>query len=179
MSKTFTQSAIKLKLLLLIAALTAVSAIAAFADSAISEPPAKVLQLSQVQQDHLLHDRFVVSRNVGSIPVSVKRQFASLSADRPFRMAEPGQMFRMTDDGQNAGLPSRRLIFVGRTKESCLLCYVRGGYSVNRKIASFRLTAGKAKLDWVGDTFSKIDSLAAVRKAVLERKSVYGGDNSL
>ncbi len=166
-------------LLLPVAVFIVASTVTVSADSVINEPPAKVLQLSTSQQTHLLQDNFVVSRSVSSIPPSVKRRFASLSGDAPFRMAEPGQKFQMTDDGQNASLPSRRLIFVGQTKRACLVCYVRGGFAINQKIASFRLTAGRAKMDWVADISGKANSLADVRKAVLARKSVYGDDHSL
>ena len=142
----------------------------ASADLLTTEQPAKPLHLSLKKRLSLFESGYSLSYTVSSIPAPIKQWFHTHYGERAFQMVEPEQKFKETDDGQNSGLPSRRLVFVGRTRDHCIVCYEQGGFASNEIAASFRLIHNRAHLMWAADCGKKVGSVAELRKVYLAKK---------
>lgn len=125
--------------------------------------------LAAPERQRLLQEPFQTDTRVAAIPSSVKEQFVNYGQS-PFSMAEPGQRFQWSDVITHPRLPWRRLIFVGVSKDACIVAYEHGGYAPSRKVALFRLVNGQARLVWVAALENNFSNLEDVREDVQQGK---------
>jgi len=73
--------------------------------------------LSEAKEYTLREDAFSGISSVKEIPASVLMKFAEIAKDPNLKIANPGETFQVTDVISEEGLPSRRLIFGGISKD--------------------------------------------------------------
>ena len=121
-----------------------------------SEEPQKndstvIHKLSADEKAHILDKEFTVEKKVDRLPDSLKAAFARLTKERDFKMANPGEQYQATDYISEPGLPWRRLIFAGVSKDRYFIHYEKGGIAHTSYLAVFDASAdGKVGFLWGG-----------------------------
>lgn len=80
----------------------------------------------------------------GYIPSKIKREIRKITGTS-FRIANPDQEFRATDVVTSLKVPHRRLIFLIKKKDRCLIVYERGGYTYSQRAIYYREFEGGLK----------------------------------
>jgi hypothetical protein len=70
-------------------------------------------------------EQFSIVRRVSQVPISITESFSNFT-QRPFDLANPGE--QISSDEIEPGKSSRRLVFLGLSKDSAVLVYEQGGY---------------------------------------------------
>ena len=91
-----------------------------------SDPPVHQ-KLSAAEKAHILDGEFTIKYKVDHLPDSLKYAFARLAKMPEFRMANPGEKYLEGDVVIDPGLPWRRLIFAGISKDKFFIHYEKGG----------------------------------------------------
>ena len=120
-----------------------------------AEPPKSSSQpvhtLPPVEKGHILDGEFSIEKNVSRLPEPLKTAFAHLAGDSDFKMANPGEKYQETDDVAEPGLPIRRLLFAGISKEKYFTHYEKGGLAHTYHVAVFAVNPeGKISFVWGG-----------------------------
>jgi hypothetical protein len=112
-------------------------------------PPFHTLSLNQ--KAHVLDGEFSIERKVDHLPKRLKTAFSALSGQRDFKMANPGEKYQDTDVIVEPGLPFRRLLFAGISKDKYFIHYEMGGYAHSVHIAVFGVDSeNRVKFSWGG-----------------------------
>lgn len=128
---------------------------------------ASITKLPSNAKEYMLRkDAFSGISRVKDIPPSVLMKFAEIAKDSNLKIANPGEKFQVTDVIWEKGLPSRRLIFGGISKDYCLIHYERGGYARSYNVIVFKLSAKSADFLWGGTRFNKIRDLSELRELI-------------
>jgi hypothetical protein len=107
--------------------------------------------LSPNQKAHVLDGDFSIEREIDRLPESLKIAFSALSGERDFKMANPGEKYQATDAIVESGLPFRRLLFAGISKDKYFIHYEMGGRGYSVHIAVFEVDPDKkVKFLWGG-----------------------------
>jgi mono/diheme cytochrome c family protein len=94
-------------------------------------------KLSAAEKAHILDGDFTIEKDVNRLPDNLKVAFARLAKEHTFKMANPGEKFEATDDISDPGLPSRRLILAGFSKDRYFINYEKGGIALTLRMAVF------------------------------------------
>jgi mono/diheme cytochrome c family protein len=130
-----------------------------------SSPP--VHMLSPVEKAHVLDGEFSIEKNVTRLPDSLKAVFAHLTGETDFKMANPGEKYQETDVVAEPGLPIRRLLFAGTSKEKYFIHYEKGGIAHTYHVAVFAVNPeGKVNFLWGGPGTHAATDLAQLRTMV-------------
>jgi hypothetical protein len=88
----------------------------------------------------LRSERFTPVTDVATFPDACKKAFATLTKERTFALANPGQPFQATDVMSMAKLPWRRLILGGTTPDRCIVYYEKGGFATSYAAVLFDIS---------------------------------------
>ena len=128
---------------------------------------ASITKLSSESKEYILReDAFSGISSVKEIPASVLMKFSEIARDPNLTIANPGEKFQETDVISEEGLPLRRLIFGGISKDYCLIHYEQGGYAPSYNVILFKLSGKSADFLWGGTRFKKIRGLSELRELI-------------
>jgi hypothetical protein len=140
----------------------------------------EIAHLSSADRSHLLDDRFRTVLKVAELPPEVLAAFERHTKQSPFRMADPGEEFQVTDVIMKPNLPIRRLVFAGVSERYCVVNYESGGIVHVWWVVLFKLSPPEpATAVWVASPdkpgpFKSLDDLRqAVRKGELRDGSQF------
>jgi hypothetical protein len=129
------------------------------------KPPFRTLSVSE--RTHILDGQFTFQKDVTQLPTSLKLQISRLAGEKDFRMANPGEEYQSTDVILRPGLPRRRLLFAGISKDKIFILYESGGYSHRYYLAVFHLDPKrKVTFLWMGTGTQGAASLRQLRMMV-------------
>jgi Tol biopolymer transport system component len=124
-------------------------------------------KLSAAEKAHILDGEFTIEKQVDRLPDSLKSAFEVLAKQNGFAMANPGEKYQETDVISELGLPSRRLIFAGISKDRYFIHYEKGGIFHSYHLAVFDVSpTGKVTFHWGGAGGPAANDLAQLRKMV-------------
>jgi mono/diheme cytochrome c family protein len=127
-------------------------------------------KLSAAEKAHIIDGDFTIEKNVDRLPAGLKSAFATLAKQYDFKMANPGEKFQVTDVIDEPGLPIRRLIFAGISKDRYFIHYEKGGIAHTFHLAVFDVSAdGKVSFLWGGPGARAAD-LTQLRALVLSKQ---------
>ena len=130
---------------------------------------ASVTKLSPETKAYLLRENaFGEISSVKDIPASVLAKFAEIAKDPNIKIANPGEKFQATDVIYEKGLPSRRLIWGGLSKEYCVVHYEQGGYAHSFRVILLRRSGNDATFLWGGAILDRIKNLLDFRNLLKE-----------
>jgi hypothetical protein len=125
-------------------------------------------ELSPIESEHLLAGECETMHKPDQFPEAIKRAFATLTDERPFSLAAPGERFNETDVLE-PGLPTRRLILGGRCGDRWFIEYEHGGLARSIGLVVFKIDADQSVAVLWGRAFKKpapeIDQLRSALKA--------------
>jgi len=125
---------------------------------------AAVTKLSSEDQKYLLRaDALTGISTVNDIPAPVLLKFAEIAKDPNLKIANPGEKFQVTDVILEKGLPWRRLIFGGISKDFCMIHYERGGYTHSYYVVLFKRSGNDASFLWGAASRKRIKDLSEFR----------------
>lgn len=134
-------------------------------------------KLSAAEKAHVLDGDFTIEKNVAHLPDNLKSAFAKLAKEPDFKMANPGEKFEATDVATEPGLPDRRLIFAGTSKNRYFIHYEHGGWGYHCDLVVFDLNPeGKVSFLWGGAGFQTANDLQQLRKKVSD--GVFADDRA-
>jgi mono/diheme cytochrome c family protein len=132
-------------------------------------------KLTTDEKAHILDGEFTIEKTVDHLPDSLKSAFAHLAKEADFKMANPGEKFEATDDISDPGLPNRRLIFAGISKNRYFIHYEHGGIGYHCDVVVFDVNA-EGKVSFLGAGSGRAKDLAELR-ALVSSKAFGGSDN--
>src|ERR1700730_15666878 len=119
---------------------------------------------SPAQKAHVLDGDFVIVKNVDRLPDALKTAFSHLSGMDDFEMANPGEKFQLGDVIDEPGLPWRRLLFAGISKDKYFIHYEKGGRAHSYHVAVFAIgPERKVMFLWGGPGFPGAKDLTQLR----------------
>jgi hypothetical protein len=125
---------------------------------------ASITQLSPEAKEYLLKEDSLKSiSRVEEIPPAVFRKLAEMIKDPNLKLAEPWEKYQSTDVITEEGLPYRKLIWGGVSKDYCLIHYVRGGIGRSYKAVLFKRSANDASFLWGAWSINIIKNLSEFR----------------
>ena len=133
----------------------------------------EIRHLTAEDRAHLLGDHFRVVAKVAELPAGVIAAFAEHTKESPFRMADPGEEWQVTDVVIKENLAGRRLVFAGISEGYCVMHYENGGIGHNWWVVLFQLSSsGPAREVWAASTdkWGAYASLPELRRAVRKEK---------
>jgi mono/diheme cytochrome c family protein len=138
-------------------------------------PPPAHHKLSESEKAHLLDGDFTIEYKVERLPDSLKSAFARLAKESEFKMANPGEKFEATDYISAPGLPNRRLIFAGVSKNRYFIHYEHGGIGYHCDVVVFDVNPEEKVSFLGGGSGDRAKDLAQLRTIV---SSKTFGDSS-
>jgi mono/diheme cytochrome c family protein len=138
-------------------------------------PPPAHHKLSATEKAHLLDGDFTLEYKVERLPDSLKSAFARLAKQPEFKMANPGEKFEATDYISDPGLPNRRLIFAGVSKNRYFIHYEHGGIGYHCDVVVFDVNP-EGKVSFLGVGSGRAKDLAQLR-AFVSSNAFGGSDN--
>lgn len=100
--------------------------------------------------NHLLDGECHQVRSGRDLPEAIRNAFATLTREKTFELAEPGERFQATDVGE-PGLPRRRLILAGWCGTRWFIHYEHGGIGLSRMVVVMdRGANGTVTVVWGG-----------------------------
>jgi hypothetical protein len=123
--------------------------------------------LSPNQKAHVLDGDFSIERQVDRLPESLKIAFSALSGQPDFKTANPGEKYQATDVIVETGLPPRRLLFAGISKDKYFVHYEMGGHSHSVHIAVFGVDSENKVMFLSGGPGSHARDLLQLRSMVV------------
>jgi mono/diheme cytochrome c family protein len=134
-------------------------------------------KLSEAEKTHTLDRDFSIEKEVSRLPDGLKSAFVSLAKMPDFKMANPGEKFQATDVIE-AGLPDRRLIFAGISKDRYFIHYEKGGvYHAFYEVVFDVSPDGKVSFLWGGSGTRAAKDLAELR-TLISSKAFSDGSTS-
>jgi mono/diheme cytochrome c family protein len=131
-----------------------------------NEPPVHH-KISAAEKAHILDGEFTIEKNIDRLPENLKSAFVLIAKEQVFAMANPGEKFQVTDVISEPGLPRRRLIFAGISRDRYFIHYEKGGIAHSYHVAVFDVSpAGKVTFHWGGAGGPAANDLAQLRKMV-------------
>jgi hypothetical protein len=127
--------------------------------------------LSQEQRTHILDGDFSITKNTADLPERSKSAFAVVTREAKFDMADPGHKFQVTDVIVEKGLPWRRLIFAGSSKDRWFIYYEHGGYAHSYHLAIF--STSNQEFLWCGVGAPGIADLQQLRSELTKGEFKY------
>ncbi len=126
-------------------------------------------RLSPAERDRILDGPFTDVTKTEAMPTTtVKRAFATITAEPSFALANPGQKFQVTDVVVDRGLPRRRLIFAGAQGDEWFVHYELGGYAHSYCVLLFKVDPqNHLQFVWGGAGFHGAKNLDQLRKMVV------------
>lgn len=103
-------------------------------------------------------------RNTADIPRACQLAFTTLSREKRFEMANPGERYQATDMIGEQGLPWRRLIFAAVRQNRCLIDYEKGGRGKTLYLVVLDTSNHPATLVWGGPAVIQPDNVALLRE---------------
>ena len=117
---------------------------------------------------HLQGEEFAIVTSVRGLPLGVREEMQTLFRSSTLDIAEPGANYQATDAIVLPGLPIRRLVAAGCSRDfHCLVYYQRGGIGTTWHLMLFRWTPKATQLEWGGAPPGGLKTIEEVRKAVL------------
>lgn len=95
--------------------------------------------------------------NTADIPSACKLAFAKLSGESPFKMANPGEKYQVSDFIREEGLPWRRLMFSAVKNKRCAIAYEKGGLGRLTYELVFDTSTDPATVIWGGSRIQMND----------------------
>ncbi len=138
-------------------------------------PPPSHHKLSATEKAHLLDGDFTIEYKVERLPGSLKSAFARLAKQPEFKMANPGEKFEATDDISDPGLPNRRLIFAGVSKNRYFIHYEHGGIGYHCDVVVFDVNP-EGEVSFLGAGSGRAKDLGQLR-ALVSSNSFGSSDN--
>jgi hypothetical protein len=120
--------------------------------------------LSKEEKQHVLDGPCSVVTSTASMPTALKAEFAGVTKETQFELADPGVRWQATDVIVTRGLPRRRLILAGSCGDRWFVHYERGGLATSVEVVIFRTDAkGGVQFEWggVGYRAKGVDDLRA------------------
>ncbi len=122
----------------------------------------KVTRLDAVDRKNIEHPATVtLLRSMRDLPRSIISACASISAERTFRLAEPGQRFQVTDviGPGDENLPRRRLIWAAEIPGYYVVHYESGGIAhlYHVLLVAFDPSREMARVTWAASAVSLKD----------------------
>jgi hypothetical protein len=118
--------------------------------------------ITPIKREHILDGDFRIITSVDELLIQMKTTFAGLTKEPVFEMADPGHDYQLTDVIQK-GLPRRRLIFAGISREKFFLHYEKGGRGHTYYLVVFTNTPPETMLIWGGTVPRPAASLAELQ----------------
>jgi hypothetical protein len=126
-------------------------------------------QLSAGAKQHILDSPFTAITKTEEMPASVKQAFAKITGESSFLLVNPGQTFRLTDDGVNRTLPRRRLVFAGSRGDQWFIHYELGGLAHSFCVLLFSVDSKNGlQFIWGGYGLHPAKNLEELRKMVAD-----------
>ena len=133
-------------------------------------------KLSTTEKAHILDGDFTIEKTVANLPDNLKSAFAHLAKESDFKMANPGEKYQETDVVE-PGLPDRRLIFAGISKDRYFIHYEKGGWAHTIYTAIFDVSPeGKVSFLLAGPGTRAAD-LTQLRALVLSKQFADNSDH--
>ena len=124
--------------------------------------------LSEALRAHLKNERFDIVTSIRGLPLDVRNQLQKLFGSQTLDIAEPGAEYQATDVIVKPGLPFRRLVKAGCSRDNhCLVYYERGGIAHTWQVALFHWTPDATRLEFGGNAPGGLATIDDVRNALL------------
>ena len=124
--------------------------------------------LSEALRAHVKGEQFSVVTSIRGLPLGVRGELQTLFRSSTLDIAEPGAEYQATDVIVKPGLPFRRLVEAGCSKDfHCLVYYERGGIAHTWQAALFRWTPDETRLEFGGVAPGGLATIEDVRDALL------------
>ena len=124
--------------------------------------------LSGPLRAHLENERFAVVTSIRGLPLGVRDELRTLFGSASLDIADPGAEYQATDVIVKPGLPIRRLVAAGCSRDHhCLVYYERGGFAHTWQVALFHWTPAATRFEWGGTAPGGLATIEHVRKAIL------------
>ena len=124
--------------------------------------------LSEALRTHVKGEQFSVVTSIRGLPLGVRGELQTLFRSSTLDIAEPGAEYQATDVIVKPGLPFRRLVKAGCSKDfHCLVYYERGGIAHTWQVALFRWTPDETRLEFGGVAPGGLATIEDVRDAVV------------
>ena len=143
-----------------------VSLLSAVVSGGQASPPA----LTEALRAHLKGEEFSIVTSVRGLPLGVRGELQTLFRSQTLDIAEPGAEYQATDVIVKPGLPFRRLVRAGCSRDfHCLVYYERGGIAHTWQVALFHWTPDATRLEAGGIAPGGLATIEDVRNAVVSR----------
>jgi len=124
--------------------------------------------LSEALRAHLKDEQFSIVTSIRGLPLGVRGELQTLFRSPTLDIAEPGAEYQATDVIVKPGLPFRRLVKAGCSKDfHCLVYYERGGIAHTWQVALFRWTPDATRFEGGGIAPGGLATIEDVRNALL------------
>jgi hypothetical protein len=124
--------------------------------------------LSEALRAHLKGEQFSIVTSVRGLPLDVRSGLQTLFRTQTLDIAEPGAEYQATDVIVKPGLPFRRLVKAGCSKDfHCLVYYERGGIAHTWQVALFQWTPDATRFEGGGTAPGGLATIEDVRNALL------------
>ena len=124
--------------------------------------------LSEALRAHVKGEQFSVVTSIRGLPLGVRGELQTLFRSPTLDIAEPGAEYQATDVIVKPGLPFRRLVRAGCSKDfHCLVYYERGGIAHTWQVALFHWTPAATRFEWGGTAPGGLATIEDVRNAVV------------
>jgi hypothetical protein len=110
---------------------------------------------------------FGVVTSLRGLPLGIRDALPALFGTATLAIAEPGADYQRTDVIVAPGLPIRRMVAAGCTRNDCLLYYERGGFAHTWHVVLFHWTPDATRFVWGGAAPGGLETIEQVRKAIL------------
>ena len=123
--------------------------------------------ISEALRAHLKGEQFSIVTSVRGLPLDVRSGLQTLFRSQTLDIAEPGAEYQATDVIVKPGLPFRRMVKAGCSRDfHCLVYYERGGIAHTWQVALFQWTPDATRFEGGGSAPGGLATIEAVRDAV-------------
>lgn len=147
-----------------------ISLIVVFAGACAAAGEQGSTALPEQLRAHVKDDRFQPVTSIRGLPLGVRDALGELIKGQYTDFAEPGAPFKATDADaiKDAWLPERRLVAAACANDHhCIVYYQRGGKEQTWHVAVFQWTPDATQLEFGGTAPAGLESIDAVRAAIL------------
>lgn len=110
---------------------------------------------------------FAIVTSLRGLPLGIRDALPTLFGTTSLDIAEPDAAFERTGNASASGLPTRRMVAAGCTRNDCLIYYERGGSAPTWHVALYHWTPDETRFEWGGSAPGGLKSIDDVRKAIL------------
>jgi hypothetical protein len=129
---------------------------------------ASALAMPETLRAHVRGERFAIVTSIRGLPLGVRNELQTLWGSQTLDIADPGAEFQLTEAKVNPALPTRRLVAAGCAPDHhCLVYYERGGSAHTWLVALYHWTPAATRFEWGGTAPAGLETIDAVRDAVL------------